>query len=52
MDASLADSIEQKDLDIEKQADSDKPDLKVIAKDAQDVLALLDKVAAAFQITL
>ena len=50
-DSALADSIEQLELDYEAQADSDNPDLTVIAQDAQDVLPLLDQVASEFNIT-
>jgi hypothetical protein len=46
LDASLADSIEKLELDYEAQADSSNPDLAVIAKDAQDVLPLLDQAAS------
>jgi len=49
-DPSLADAIEKLELDYEAQADSDNPDLTVIAKDAQDVLTLLDRVASEFKI--
>ncbi len=51
VDASLADSIEKVELDYEGQADSGKPDLTVIAKDAKDVLNLLSQVAAKLKIT-
>jgi hypothetical protein len=43
-DAALGDAIEQHELNIEHQADSDAPDLKVIASEAQAVLPLLDQV--------
>jgi hypothetical protein len=45
VDPALADSIEQHELNIEEQADSAAPDLKVIASEAQAVLPLLDQVA-------
>lgn len=51
LDASLADSIERLELDYEEQADSSNPDLAVIAKDAQDVLPLLDQAASTLGIT-
>jgi predicted PP-loop superfamily ATPase len=51
VDASLADSIEKLELDYEAQADSSNPDLAVIAKDAQDVLPLLDQAASKLGIT-
>jgi len=51
LDASLADAIEKLELDYEDQADSSNPDLAVIAKDAQDVLPLLDQAASKLQIT-
>jgi hypothetical protein len=51
LDASLADSIESLELDYEEQADSDNPDLAVIAKDAQDVLPLLDQAASTLGIS-
>ena len=51
VDASLADSIEKLELDYEEQADSNNPDLAVIAKDAQDVLPLLDQAASKLGIT-
>ena len=51
VDAALADSIEALELDYEEQADSSNPDLAVIAKDAQDVLPLLDQAAAKLGIT-
>jgi hypothetical protein len=51
VDASLADSIEALELDYEEQADSNNPDLAVIAKDAQDVLPLLDQAASKLGIT-
>ena len=51
LDASLADSIERLELDYEEQADSSNPDLAVIAKDAQDVLPLLDQAASKLGIT-
>ena len=51
LDASLADSIEKLELDYEAQADSNNPDLAVIAKDAQDVLPLLDQAASKLGIT-
>jgi len=50
VDPSLADTIENLELDYEGQADSDNPDLAVIAKDAQDVLSLLDQAAAKLSI--
>ena len=50
-DPSLADQLETLELDYEGQADSDNPDLTVIAKDTQDVLDLLDEIAAALDIT-
>ncbi|HEU4760276.1 MAG TPA: hypothetical protein VFT91_09890 [Dehalococcoidia bacterium] len=45
VDPTLADQIEALELDYEHQADSDNPDLAVIAKDAQDVLLLLNQAA-------
>jgi hypothetical protein len=51
VDAALADSIERLELDYEEQADSSNPDLAVIAKDAQDVLPLLDQAASKLGIT-
>jgi hypothetical protein len=43
VDPALGDQIEALELDYEKQADSATTDLTVIAKDAQDALALLDQ---------
>jgi len=51
VDASLADKLENLELDYEGQADSANTDLTVIAKDTQDVLNLLGQVAAKLKIT-
>jgi hypothetical protein len=47
----LANKLETLELDYEGQADSDKTDLTVMAKDAQDVLDLLEEAATALNIT-
>lgn len=47
----LANKLETLELDYEGQADSDNTDLTVMAKDAQDVLDLLDEAATALNIT-
>ena len=44
VDATLADQIETRELDIEHQADASTTDLTIIAKDAQEILPLLDQV--------
>jgi hypothetical protein len=46
VDAALADSIEQRELAIEHEADATTTDLAVIAKNAQEILPLLDQVVA------
>jgi hypothetical protein len=51
VDAATADSIEQRELDIEDEASSDSPDLTLIAAAAQAILPLLDLVAARLQIS-
>jgi hypothetical protein len=51
VDPSLADQVETLELDYEGQADSDNPDLAVIAQDAQGVLDLLDQVATTLNIS-
>jgi hypothetical protein len=51
VDPSLADQLEALELDYEEQADSDNPDLAVIAQDAQGVLDLLDDLASALNIS-
>ena len=47
----LANKLETLELDYEGQADADNTDLTVMAKDAQDVLDLLDEAAVALNIT-
>lgn len=51
VDAGLADQLEALELDYEGQADSDDPDLTIMAQDAQDVLDLLEEVATALDIS-
>jgi hypothetical protein len=51
VDPALADQLEALELDYEQQADSDSPDLDVIAQDAQGVLDLLDQVASTLDIS-
>ena len=51
VDPTLADAIEQHELNIEHQADSDAPDLKVIAAEAQAVLPLLDQVVTKLKLS-
>jgi hypothetical protein len=51
VDPALADQIEALELDYEKQADSTTTDLTVIAKDAQDALALLDQAGTTLGIS-
>jgi hypothetical protein len=51
VDPSLADQVETLELDYEGQADSDNPDLGVIAQDAQGVLDLLNQVATTLNIS-
>ncbi len=46
VDPALADQIEQRELAIEKEADSSTTDVKAIATYAQEVLPLLDQAAA------
>ena len=51
VDPALADSLEQRELAIEKEADATTTDLNAIAKSAQEVLPLLDQAAAKLKIT-
>jgi hypothetical protein len=51
VDPALADSLENLELDIEKQADATDTDLAVIIKDAQAVPAVLDQVVTALKLT-
>lgn len=51
VDPTLADNLENLELDYEEQADSADPDLTVISQDAQAVLDLLPDVAAALNIS-
>ena len=50
VDANLADQIETRELDIEHQADASTTDVNVIAKDAQEILPLLDQVVATLKL--
>jgi hypothetical protein len=51
VDPTLATTLENLELDIEKQADASTTDLAVIIKDAQAVPAVLDKVVTALKLT-
>jgi hypothetical protein len=51
VDATLADQIETRELDIEHQADASTTDVNVIAKDAQEILPLLDKVVTTMKLS-
>jgi hypothetical protein len=51
VDPQLATTLENLELDIEKQADASNTDLAVIIKDAQAVPAVLDQVATALKLT-
>jgi len=51
VDAALADSIEQRELAIEKEADAATTDLKVIATKAGEILPLLDEVVTKLKLT-
>jgi hypothetical protein len=50
VDPTLATSLENLELDIEKQADASNTDLSVIIKDAQAVPAILDQVVTALKL--
>jgi hypothetical protein len=51
VDAALADSIEQRELAIEKEADATTTDLKAIAKSASEILPLLDQVVTKLKLS-
>ena len=51
VDPALADKLENLELDIEHQADANTTDLTVIAKDAQDVLPVLDQVVTTLKLS-
>jgi hypothetical protein len=51
VDPNLSDEIETRELDIEHQADASTTDLNVIAKDAQEILPLLDQVATTMKLS-
>jgi hypothetical protein len=51
LDATTADAMEKRELDIEKQADAKSPDLASMGKNASEILPLLDQAATKLQIT-
>jgi hypothetical protein len=51
LDAALADGMETRELEIEKQADAAKADLAVMGKDAAEILPLLEQAATKLQLT-
>jgi hypothetical protein len=51
LDAALADGMEKRELDIEKQADVSSPDLASMGKNASEILPLLDQAGTKLQLT-